>query len=90
MTQEIKTKLFSTDARHQTFKRDVDKLLKKHAPRLPAQDLLAVASQIVGMLVALQDQRTMTPEMAMRIVAENVEAGNEEIVRNLSKSEGLA
>lgn len=87
---EIKTKLFGTDVRHQTFKRDLDKLLKKHATRLSAQDLLAVASQVVGMLIALQDQRTMTNEMAMEVVIKNIEAGNQEIVSNIMNSKGSA
>jgi hypothetical protein len=83
-------KPFATDARHQTFKRDLDKLLKKHIGRLSAQDLLAVASQVVGMIVALQDQRTMTPDMAIAIVIENIQVGNTSVVMNLNKTKGSA
>ena len=88
MSDKVPTKLFGTDARHITFKRDLDKLLKKHASRLPADHMLAIGSQVVGMLVALQDQRKYTPEMCMAIVAENIEEGNKGMVENLFKSKG--
>lgn len=82
----MKTKLFGTDARHMTFKQDLDKLLKKHCSRMPASHMLAISAQVTGMIVALQDQRTMTPEMAMTIVAENIEEGNKGMVENVFKS----
>ena len=86
----MKTRLFGTDARHATFKKDLDKLLKKHCSRLPAQHLLAISAQVTGMLVALQDQRKYTPEMVMAIVAENIEEGNKGMVSNLMASKGSA
>lgn len=86
----MKTKLFGTDARHVTFKRDLDKLLKKHASRLPADHMLAIGAQVIGVLVALQDQRKYTPEMVMAIVAENIEEGNKGMVSNLMASKGSA
>ena len=84
----MKTKAYGTDARHHTFKRDVDKLLKKHIHRLPATHLLAIASQVVGMIIALQDQKKVTPEMAMAIVAENIELGNKGIIDNFKAAKG--
>lgn len=86
----MKKHFFGTDARHQTFKRDVDKLLKKHCARLPPDHLLAVAAQVVGQIVALQDQRTMTGERAMAIVAENIQEGNRAIMETLAKTKGSA
>lgn len=86
----MKTKLFGTDARHTTFKQDLDKLLKKHAARLPADHLLAISSQVVGMIVALQDQRTMSTERALKIVSENIELGNQGIVNAMMETKGNA
>lgn len=43
---------------------------------LSAMEMLAVASQLVGNLIALQDQFTYTPQQAMAIVAGNIEVGN--------------
>ncbi len=42
------------------------------------------------MIIALQDQRTMTPEMAMTIVAENIEVGNKGIVNTIMETKGSA
>lgn len=86
----MKTELFGTDARHATFKRDLDKLLKKHLSRLPASHMLAVSAQVTDMIIALQDQRTMTPEMAMAIVAENIEVGNKGIINTIMETKGSA
>lgn len=81
MTDEVK--LFGTDARHVTFKRDLDKLLKKHVGRLPASHLLAISAQVTGMILALQDQRQYTAEQCMKIVSENIVEGNEGMIRNV-------
>lgn len=86
----MKTKLFGTDARHMTFKQDLDKLLKKHCARLPSSHILAISAQVTGMIVALQDQRTMTPEMAMTIVANNIEEGNKAMLETVMKTKGNA
>ena len=57
---------------------------------LSAQHLLAVASQFVGNLIALQDQRKMTPAMAMELVSRNIEIGNQVAVESLTNTEGSA
>lgn len=67
----------NTDTRHLAFKADVDALLRKHGASCSALELLALCSQIVGMLVAFQDQRTCTPEAVMRLVNGNIGIGNQ-------------
>lgn len=62
---------------------DICDLVRRHADKLSAVELLAVASNMVGKLVALQDQRTMSPDRAMEIVAENLEHGNKEVLEQL-------
>ncbi len=52
------------------------------APDMPADQILAIAAQFVGQLVALQDCRKITPERAMQIVMGNIEIGNQEAVNN--------
>lgn len=77
-------KTYAPTDRHREIKADVDALIKKHADRgATAQELLAIASQVVGMLVALQDQRIMTPAMAMEVVGANIETGNAIVLNNL-------
>lgn len=70
---------------HEAFYQDLAELLRKHTADLPAIEMLAVAANMVGKLVALQDQRTITPEIAMKTVAENIQAGNRQVLDQMSK-----
>ena len=65
------------NARHTRFKRDLERLLNKHAGKLSAQELLAISAQVCGMIAAVQDQRTVTPTQAMEIIVENIRNGNQ-------------
>lgn len=64
------------DARHTAYLDQLKAALGDSGKDLQAEDLLAVTSQFVGMLVAQQDQRRFSPAMAMEIVARNIEIGN--------------
>lgn len=57
---------------------------------MSAQEMLALSAHLVGQIIAMQDQRTVTPEMAMKIVARNIEQGNQEAVDGLSAPAGRA
>ena len=76
-------KAFPTDQRHKDFKSDMDALLAKHGDKLTDAEILGVMSQMVGMIIALQDQRKMTPAQAMEIVAANIQVGNAIVINNL-------
>lgn len=75
---------------HEVLYQDLCKLVSKHADKLTAQELLAVAANMLGKLVAMQDQRTMSPAMAMEIVAQNLEHGNLDVIKQLTNSKGGA
>ncbi len=63
---------------------ELTKLLKKRADKgISAERLLAIAANMVGKLCALQDQRTMTHERAMAIVAQNIQNGNQQLIDRL-------
>lgn len=64
--------------------------IRKEAEHMDALEILAIASYTVGQLVALQDQRTVTPAMAMEIVASNIEAGNLHVIEGLLDTGGSA
>lgn len=66
---------------------DLKSALARHAHLTP-QEMLAGASQLVGNLIALQDQRTMTPSMALEVVQANIEAGNLEAMREVLSATG--
>lgn len=69
---------------------DLVQLMRKHSDKLTALEMLAVAANLVGKLVAMQDQRTITPQLAMETVALNLDAGNRDVLDQLSKTAGQA
>lgn len=68
--------MIEPNERHQAFLFDLKAALYRRQASLPFDEMLAVASQFVGMLIALQDQRRISPEAAMAIVEAGIEAGN--------------
>lgn len=75
---------------HEVAYQDLCRLVRKHAHKLSALELLAVAANMLGKLVALQDQRTITPAKAMEVVAQNIEHGNLQVLEQLAQSKGQA
>lgn len=73
---------------HTAFRDDMIAALCKHQ-QLPPDEMLAVASYFVGQLIALQDQRKLTPAMAMQIVSSNIEAGNQQAMAEVAGASGL-
>lgn len=73
---------------HEVAYQDLAALIRKHADKMTALEVLAVAANMVGKIIAMQDQRTTTPAVAMAIVAENIEYGNKQMLDLLAGSEG--
>ena len=73
---------------HEVAYQDLVALVSKHADKMTAMEILAVAANMVGKLAAMQDQRKMTPEAVMELIAQNVEVGNKTVIDELAKSEG--
>jgi len=53
-------------------------------------EIPAVAAHLVGILIAVQDQRKVTRGMAPELVANNIEAGRAEAIEGLTKTESTA
>lgn len=81
-----KDRTVPTDERHKRIFDGVLELFKREGDALSPPEQLAVMAQIVGMFVALQDQRKMTPDMAMQIVGSNLELGNQRVIQELQSS----
>jgi len=65
--------------------------MRPYEQKLSPLEMLAVLSNMVGKLVALQDQRKVTPDLAMEVVARNLEIGNMQAMEELLKNtEGRA
>jgi hypothetical protein len=65
------------DPKYNKLKDDVMMVTRMHAGNFTAQELLAVMSQIVGQLMALQDgSNPNAREIAVQCVMNNIELGN--------------
>jgi len=63
-------------------------LLRAVAPAMPAEEILATVSVLVGQLIAVQDQRRFSPDAVMALVASNIEIGNRAAVQSLMDAKG--
>jgi hypothetical protein len=86
----MKTNLYKTKPEHEVAFQELVQLVSKHADKITAVELLAVAANMLGKLVALQDQREFSPTMVMEIIAKNIEHGNKQALEQLSKTVGSA
>jgi len=75
---------------HEVVYQDLVALVRRHADKMTSLEVLAIASNMVGKLIAMQDQRTVTPEKAMEVVTRNVEYGNQQVLAALSSTQGEA
>ncbi|MBV9863305.1 MAG: hypothetical protein JO267_14290 [Alphaproteobacteria bacterium] len=73
---------------HEVAYQDLCALINKHAAKVSALELLAIAANVVGKMIALQDQRMITTEAAMRTVAKNIEVGNQQVLEQLAQTAG--
>lgn len=76
-------KLILARPEHEVSYQDMLDLCSRHKDKMTKLELLAVAANMVGKLVALQDQRVTTPKQAMEVVAKNLEHGNEQVLEEL-------
>ena len=76
------------EGRHQEFYQDVVKLIDRYTGNLTALEMLAVASNLVGAVLAHQDRMAVTPAQAMQVVSRNIEAGNQHAIDDIIKANG--
>jgi hypothetical protein len=62
----------------------------RHADKMTSEEVLAVGANMLGKLLAYQDQRTMTRERAMEIIIQNIEMGNQQAIAEVMNSRGTA
>lgn len=88
----MKTKTTITKTEHEVAFEDIIKLCRKHADKLSKVELLAVAANMVGKLLALQDQTKITPDQGLNLISKNIEQGNREAIKVLlnTKPQGRA
>ncbi len=69
---------------------DITALIKRHLTPDTSERVLAIAAQVVGQVLAMQDQRRMTADMAMQIIQTNIETGNAAVIASLHRTKGNA
>jgi hypothetical protein len=75
--------------KHEALRSKILAVIDKYADHLSSEEILAVAAFTVGQIIALQDQRELTPAQAMEIVTRNIEAGNESVLREIKSAGGI-
>lgn len=83
-------KQMAAGTRHERLYQDMVAVFDKHARHLDAADILAIAANLLGKMIALQNQNTMTPAQAIALVQANIEDGNKEVIEQLNASGGTA
>ena len=73
---------------HALFKKDLAKFLETYDDKLSSEEMLAVTSQVVGMMVAMQDQTKSSVAKLMEIVSLNMQQGNAIAVAEILKDQG--
>ncbi len=75
---------------HEVAYADLIALVAKHADQMTALELLAVAANMLGKMIAMQDHRVTTAEMAAEVVTKNMSLGNEQVLALLIEAAGTA
>jgi len=84
----VPMKIFTPTAADQALHLDICALINRHLTPDTPDRFLAIAAQVVGQALALQDQRKMTKEMAFEIILTNIEMGNQAVISQLMNSTG--
>lgn len=75
---------------HEEFNRAIKAVLEQFKDKLSNMEMLAVSAHLVGVLIAVQDQRIITSAVALDSVSKNIEAGNKEAMEEIQNSAGNA
>ncbi len=75
---------------HEVLYQDLVKLLRRHGNKVTAEEMLAIGANMLGKLLAYQDQRVMTRERGLEIIINNIECGNQQAVEEVMNSKGIA
>lgn len=74
---------------HQALWEDLTEVIQKHS-KVGGQEILAILSQMVGQVIAMQDSNVITVKIAMEIVHRNMMVGNESAIQLMQGPEGSA
>ncbi len=90
MTQGIPMKVVQPTEGLVNFRNASLALLKEHTGNLDSSEMLAVAAQMIGQMIAMMDQRKWTSDAIMALLIANIEAGNRSVLDAISDTKGSA
>ena len=74
---------------HKAFQTALTAVIGNEGKDLDSAVILAITANLVGRLIALQDQSKYSAALVMKLVAANIEQGNKEVIDELlSKTTG--
>ena len=82
----ITGKIVKPTKRHVALRADIEKILDKYR-EMPAGELLGIASQIVGMMIAYMPAETVSPAFATSVVSHNIEIGNAAVLALIAEQQ---
>lgn len=68
------------------LRKDLLALLKKHAGEFPADEFLAIACNLVGKILALQDYSRFSEEDLSQLMNANILLGKQQMLSSLERS----
>lgn len=86
----MKTRIHQAKPAHEVVYQEIVALVHRHADQMTPMEILAIAANMLGKLLAVQDQRRVTPAEAMEVIARNIEEGNAEMIAQLTNTKGNA
>ena len=86
-------KVYCTTPEYELAYQDLLALMGRHKDSVAPVEMLAIAANVVGKLMAVQDKRKYTSEQVTQVVTENIEEGNRQAIETIlfeSPSKGTA
>ena len=80
----------SSKPEHEVLYQELVAILRRHGDEMSSEEMLAIGANLLGKLLAYQDQRTMTRERGLEIIIKNIELGNQQAIDEVMKSRGNA
>jgi transcriptional regulator GlxA family with amidase domain len=80
--------MIETTAKHEAIFLELTELLDKHSKDASAYEMLAIAGNMVGKIIAMLP-KSVTPPMAMECLMHNVMAGNRQAARIFKKTDTI-
>lgn len=76
------------EEKHNAFSQELIQLLYKYCDEVSAQETLAVAAQVTGKILALQNPLKATADALSELISVNIKFGHYEMVQRLSGDMG--